>query len=128
MITIDGRTDTIAAHALALGVPPSTLRNRAAALGGDYQRAADETRRRFGEWKRGPRRGSTMPGATRVAIGGESLTVAAWAARCGVPRRTLDQRKWANGWTWEQTIAASLARPGAWPKVNRCAHERKAAA
>lgn len=128
MIAIDGRTDTIAAHALALGVPPSTLRNRAASLGGDYQAAADETRRRFGEWKRGPRRGSTMPGATRVTSDGESLTVAAWAKRCGVERRTLDQRKWANGWTWEQTIAASLARPGAWPRANRWTNERKAAA
>lgn len=126
MITIDGQLASIAAHARALGIMPHVLRNRASALGGDYQRAADETRRRFGEWKRGPKRGSSKPWAVIVEIDGERMTVTRWAERCGTTRKALDNRKSSNGWTWEQTIRESIARPGAWPR-GRVPAERRAA-
>ena len=126
MIVIDGKSDTIAAHARALGVLPHVLRNRAAALGGDYQRAADETRARFGEWKRGPKRGTPKPWAAIVDVDGERRTVSEWALRLGLTRKTLDNRKSANGWTWEQTIRASIARPGVWPR-GRVPAQRRAA-
>lgn len=51
---------------------------------------------------------------TPITIDGETLTIEQWAARAGVSRHVLYGRKAKFGWTLEQSVRASLERPGLW--------------
>lgn len=61
-----------------------------------------------------------------VSIDGESLTLEAWAKRAQVSVAIVYRRARRYGWTREQTICASLARPGVWPR-GRVPAQRRAA-
>lgn len=96
-LTFQGRTMLVVEWADELGIPRSALRNRLnsgmseeEALSTPYH--ADRSTR-----------AALKRTARRVEYRGESLTIAQWAERTGIPRTTLNMR-FADGWSTEDAL------------------------
>lgn len=111
LITIDGESLTITQWAERAEVNAKSIYRRAKRLEWSIERTIRESLRAPGRWSRG--HGPT-DGTRRIELDGESLTIAQWAGRAGVPPHVLRGRASHFGWSMEHTVRESIARPGVW--------------
>ena len=121
LVEIDGQALTVEQWAARANTDPRTVRMRALRNGWSLERAVRESIARPGRWSQNLGRRCLI-----VTLDGESLSTREWAARAGVPKHVLFARRAAYGWTIEQTIRESIARPGVWKRGRKSALVRAA--
>lgn len=120
-IEIDGCSLSIEQWAARANIKVRSLHRRAMRNGWTIERAVRESIARPGRWSQSSGRRCLV-----VTIDGEALSTREWAARAGVPKHVLFARRAAYGWTIEQTIRESIARPGVWKSARRAVPLRAA--